>query len=233
MTDSRKPGQAAPSRRAECRTDTPVCPPSGYTGQTRVSVLQDTLGRLPFGILASLPPPATAMSQTADDSGSSEHAERIAAAYRDNYALLSALARRRFRVPEADVQSVIHEVFVSYIRHEQQIRDHRAWLVGAVCKASRKYWSHAEREEATDLADCVDPKPLLDTLTARLDAVLALRQLGDRCREVVRLRFFEGLDFDELASRFSITSGSAKLKLARCMQTARQLIRGIQTKGRA
>jgi RNA polymerase sigma factor (sigma-70 family) len=194
----------------------------------------DALARLPFGILASLPPPATAMPETAHHSGSSsEHAERIAAAYRDNYPVLSALARRRFRVPDADVQGVIHEVFVSFIRHEQQVRDPRAWLVGAVCKASRKYWHHAEREEATDLSDCVDPKPLLDTLTARLDAVLALRQLGDRCREVVRLRFFEGLDFDELASRFSITSGSAKLKLARCMQTARQLLRGIRLKGRA
>ena len=48
-------------------------------------------------------------------------------------------------------------------------------------------------------------------------------------REVIRLRFFEGWDFDELAARYSITAGSAKLKLARCMKRARELLRGLRT----
>jgi RNA polymerase sigma factor (sigma-70 family) len=173
------------------------------------------------------------MAETAEPSASSERDDRLAAVYRDNYPVLSALARRRFRVPDSEVQGVIHEVFVSFIRHEPKIRDTRAWLVGAVCKASRKYWSHGTREEATDLSQRADPKPLLDTLTARVDAVLALRQLGERCREVVRLRFFEGFGFDELASHFSITAPSAKLKLARCMQTARQLLGAVRGRGQA
>ncbi|HYK01369.1 MAG TPA: sigma-70 family RNA polymerase sigma factor [Thermoanaerobaculia bacterium] len=173
------------------------------------------------------------MAETVESPGSSERADRLAAVYRDNYPVLSALATRRFRVPDTEVQGVIHEVFVSFLRHEPKIRDTRAWLVGAVCKASRKYWSDGSREEATDLSHCVDPKPLLDTLTARVDVVLTLRQLGDRCREVVRLRFFEGLDFDELGSRFGITAPSAKLKLARCMQKARQLLGAIRGRGRA
>ena len=171
------------------------------------------------------------MSETADSLGSAERAERLAAAYRDNYPVLSALAARRFRVPEAEVQGVIHEVFVSFMRHEPKIRDPRAWLIGAVCKASQKYWSTGRREDGADFTDYADPKPLLDTLTARIDAVLALRQLGERCREVIRLRFFEGWDFTELASRYAITEGSAKLKLARCMQTARQLLRAVRGKG--
>jgi len=172
------------------------------------------------------------MPETADLAGSVERAERVAAVYTENYQILSALASKRFRVPPADVEGVVHEVFVSYIRHESKIRDTRAWLVGAVCKASRKYWHNGKREEPTDLSDQVDPVPMLELLTARLDAVMALRQLGDRCREVVRLRFFEGLDFDELGSRFSVTSGSAKLKLARCMKIAREFLRKSRHKGR-
>ena len=173
------------------------------------------------------------MPETADSSAIIERAERLTAVYRDNYPLLRALATRRFRVPVPDVQGVIHEVFVSFIRHEPKIRDTRAWLVGAVCNASRKYWNDGFRDERSELTECADPKPLLDTLTAKIDAVLALRQLRERCREVIRLRFFEGLDFDELAGRFSITPGSAKLKLARCMQTARQLLCAVRAKGRA
>jgi RNA polymerase sigma factor (sigma-70 family) len=173
------------------------------------------------------------MAETAEPSGSSERADRLTVIYRDNYPVLRALATRRFRVPDSEVQGVIHEVFVSFIRHEEKIRDTRAWLVGAVCKASRKYWSHDGREEATDLSDYIDPKPLLDTLTARVDAVLALRQLGDRCREVVRLRFFEGFGFDELASHFRITAASAKLKLARCMRMARELLGAVRRRGQA
>lgn len=173
------------------------------------------------------------MAETVEPAVSSERSDRLTAIYRETYPLLSALAVRRFRIPESEVQGVIHEVFVSFLRNEAKIRDTRAWLVGAVCKASRKYWSDGSREEATDFSQWVDPNPPGDALTARVDVVLALRQLGDRCREVVRLRFFEGFDFVELASHFSITAPSAKLKLARCMKTARQLLRAVRTRGHA
>ncbi|MEO8381790.1 MAG: sigma-70 family RNA polymerase sigma factor [Acidobacteriota bacterium] len=207
--------------------------PSGGSGRS-AGATADNFARLLSAILTGVPAPAgRTMLETADSSGSIERADRLAAVYRDNYPVLSALAGRRFRVPDSDVQGVIHEVFVSFLRHERKIRDTRAWLVGAVCKASRKYWSTGRREESADFTDCADPKPVLDTLMARVDALHALRKLGERCREVVRLRFFEGFDFTELASRFSITEGSAKLKLARCMQTARQLMRAVREKGRA
>jgi len=173
------------------------------------------------------------MLESADPSGSPERAERLAAVYTDTYPVLSALATRRFRVPPEDVQGVIHEVFVSYMRHERTIRDSRAWLVGAICKASRKYWHKGERAEAADVSDRADPHPLHDVVTARLDVLLAFRQLGARCREVIRLRFFEGFSAEELANRYSTTVGYAKLMLARCMATTRDLVRGARSKGRA
>ncbi len=178
---------------------------------------------LPAAILAAFPP--TVMADIAD---SSERADRLAGIYEDHYPLLRALASRRFRIPEEDVRNLVHEVFVSFIRHEPRIRDVRAWLIGAVWQASRRYLDQAGRHEPADFSEFADPTPLPDILNARADVALALRDLGDRCREVIRLRFIEGLDFDELAVRFSITPASAKLRLARCMKRARIALRAIR-----
>jgi RNA polymerase sigma factor (sigma-70 family) len=172
------------------------------------------------------------MADSADASAGSDRAERLTAIYTDNYALLSALASRRFRIPDEDVRNLVHEVFVSFIRHEPKIRDVRAWLIGAVWQASRRYRDKAAREEIADLSELVDPSPLPEILNARADVALAFRHLGDRCREVIRLRFLEGLDFDELGALFSITPGSAKLRLARCMKTAREALRALRARGR-
>lgn len=179
-------------------------------------------------LVPSFPHPRT-MPHTADLSGDTERAERLASIYEDHYPLLSALASRRFRIPEEDARNLVHEVFVSFIRNEPKIRDVRAWLVGAVWQACRRYLERAGREEPVDPSSLIDPAPTSEILNARADVALALRHLGERCREVIRLRFLEGLDFDELAHRFSITAGSAKLRLARCMKTAREALRSVRT----
>ncbi len=179
-------------------------------------------------ILVAFPPPRRTMARTADSPGDPDREVRLAAIYEDHYPLLSALASRRFRIPDEDVRNLVHEVFVSFIRNEQKIRDVRAWLVGAVWQAARRYLERAGREAPADLSSFVDPTPAPDILNARADVALALRHLDERCRDIIRLRFLEGLDLDELGRRFAITAGSAKLRLARCMKAARQAFRGIR-----
>src|SRR5688500_8004190 len=72
----------------------------------------------------------------------------VAEAYRTHYPLLSYLATQRFRLPEQDVQAVIHEVFAAFLRDRAWVIDVRGWLVGAMCNRCRLYWRSRGREGA-------------------------------------------------------------------------------------
>src|SRR5205814_1740115 len=50
--------------------------------------------------------------------------------YEDNLSLLVAIAMRKFQVPEPDAEGLAHEVFFSYLKRKNEIRDLHPWLIG-------------------------------------------------------------------------------------------------------
>jgi len=151
--------------------------------------------------------------------------ERVEAAYRANYKLLSYLASARFRIPDDEVCGVIHDVFVSFIRSEAKIirteSDERAWLVGAVCNASRYYWRKHRGGE--DMADTrFDPRVLADDAMNRVELAAVLRDLPERCRDLLCRRYVEGYTSEEIASDEALTSGSTRNLISKCLIAARE-----------
>ena len=151
--------------------------------------------------------------------------ERVEAAYRANYKLLSYLASARFRIPDDEVCGVIHDVFVSFIRSEGKIRrtesDERSWLVGAVCNASRYYWrKHRGNDEI--VASRIDPALLTEDALDRIELATVLRQLPERCRDLLCRRYVEGYTPKEIAADEALTSGSTRNLLSKCLLAARR-----------
>ena len=63
----------------------------------------------------------------------------------------------------------------------------------------------------------------LDTTTIRLDIRQALARLGEVHRRIVELRYFEGMDGEELARAVEAPSaGAARVRLARALQALRK-----------
>jgi len=54
--------------------------------------------------------------------------------YRD---LLLHVACRKFRVPDSDAENLMQEVFLAYMQSESRVENTKAWLVAAMCNASR------------------------------------------------------------------------------------------------
>jgi RNA polymerase sigma factor (sigma-70 family) len=152
--------------------------------------------------------------------------QRAEAAYRSHYDLLRFIAARRFKIPSDEVCGVIHDVFVSFMRHEGKIgrstADERAWLVGCVCNASRYYWrKHRNEELPPDIETYIDPKSVAEDASTRLLLADVLRHLPERCRDLLRKRYVEGYSIDEIAAMESLARGSAKNLISKCLLAAR------------
>src|SRR6266699_7243314 len=65
--------------------------------------------------------------------------------YRD---LLLHVACRKFRVPDSAAENLMQEVFLSYMQTEAKVENTKAWLVAAMCNASRHYWRSESRTES-------------------------------------------------------------------------------------
>jgi len=71
-----------------------------------------------------------------------------AAAFEEVYLLyavrLRKIAVRKFHVPIPEVETLVHDVFATYITHVASVRDVERYLVGAICNASRRWLKRAD-----------------------------------------------------------------------------------------
>jgi RNA polymerase sigma factor (sigma-70 family) len=151
--------------------------------------------------------------------------ERFNEIYEKHFSFLVMIAVHKFRVPETEAETLAHEVFLTYLRKESQIHDLRAWLVGAICHASRHYWRLNRRPTATEEEIAVDrPDPasthILDSLPDQLAARQALECLSPRCQEILRLRYFDGCTVPEIAEHLGVKKKYAAKLVAKCLLRA-------------
>ena len=147
--------------------------------------------------------------------------------YEQHFGFLVGIAVRKFRVPESEAETLAHEVFLSYFKHAEQVRDLRSWFVGAICHASRYYWRTNARIVSSDEPshlDRIDPAStrILDSLPDQLAAREALQGLTQRDQEILRLRYFEGLSINELAERLGLKSKYTQKLVMKCLRRAEQ-----------
>src|SRR5207248_8041626 len=57
--------------------------------------------------------------------------------YLKHFDFLLAIASRKFGVPASEAETLVHEVFLSYLKRSGEIHDIHAWLLGGICHASR------------------------------------------------------------------------------------------------
>jgi len=101
--------------------------------------------------------------------------------YVKHFAFLQAIATHKFGVPASEAETLVHEVFLSYLKRTGEIHDIHAWLLGGICHASRYYWRQNGRmiEPLDDDKALERPDPattrILDSLPDQLAAREALK----------------------------------------------------------
>lgn len=141
--------------------------------------------------------------------------------------LLLSVACRKFRVPEADAENLIQDVFLSYLQAGTRVENIRAWLVAAMCNASRHYYRAQNRTEPLpdDLPEWSDPTSgaVADKLAMEITLRQALGYLQGRCRETMYLHYFEGRSAGDIARMTNTTSRYAEKLIHNCLKRLREI----------
>jgi RNA polymerase sigma factor (sigma-70 family) len=148
------------------------------------------------------------------------------ALYAAQFDFLSGVAIRKFRVPPSEAETLVHEVFLTYLKRADEIRDINSWLLGAICHASRYYWRANGRDTVPEEPfERIDPASLniLDSLPNQLAAREALECLAPRCQEVLRLRFFDGCSIAEIAQRLGLKTKYTQKLVSKCLRRAERM----------
>ena len=160
------------------------------------------------------------------------------AAWRDivrRYQRLVYATIRHFRVAPSDAEDIFQESFLRLHTHAARLQDGRALARWLIVTTRHLCLDHLARERASaKLAAGLDP-PLqpdaeLDVLV-RLERAQevreALEELPERCRDLLRLLYFEPgrPEYEKVASTLKIPIGSIGPTRGRCLE---QLLRRLR-----
>ena len=133
-----------------------------------------------------------------------------------------------------DVEDCLQAVYIKMVESGQDVLPaaRRAWLFRVAANEAAGTWRRkatSERvleKQARGLSEVTEDdaadKVILDETTEKLRT--ALDGLPDRWREVVRLRIYENLTFQQIADRLNIPLGTALTQMRRALERLRSEI---------
>src|SRR5438876_1021136 len=110
------------------------------------------------------------------------------AVYNAHVPLMIGIAVERFQISQTDAQTLAHQIFLIYFLKPDDVKDVRAWFVGAISNACRQYLRNRERDVdlSPEIMNQPDPEFPSDWLPNRLAARQAFACLTSRCQMVTR-----------------------------------------------
>lgn len=172
-------------------------------------------------------------------SGTSQHAQRSTGpaawseerhvaseeAYLEHAALLRKIAINKFGIPRAEAETLVHDVFATYLMHSDSVRKLTPYLIGAICNASRQYLrrSHVENVLFCGEEPCVSVpgETITDELHRKLTLSRVLPRIGRRCRELFHRYYIEGESTRSIAETLNTSPATILVFLHQCRKRAR------------
>jgi RNA polymerase sigma factor (sigma-70 family) len=143
----------------------------------------------------------------------------------DQYApLLRKIAVKKFRIPPADVDALVHDVFTTYYSNPREVHAVEPYLIGAICNAARHYWRRTDAANALFCADdpyAATPGDAIVEEVARkrlLSKILA--RVGGRCRDIMVRYYVNGESTRAIAEALHLKPTTIRIFLSRCRRHA-------------
>ncbi len=124
------------------------------------------------------------------------------------------------RLPPAQVEDAMQEVFLDAWRKIHQLHDHSSfgpWVAAIARNKANDFYRKRKPEQTltdTHAAKSQEPDPILQ----------ALQLLPDTYRETLALRFVQGLTGPEIAALTGLTHGSVRVNLTRGLAMLREIL---------
>jgi RNA polymerase sigma factor (sigma-70 family) len=160
--------------------------------------------------------------------------EAFAEVYESNVRLMRLMAVRDFRVPFADAESIVHDIFMHYLSNPGVVRGElKPYLRGAVRNECLEYWRKQQREQAVFCDVDAESEPLADetlisdTIAIRVAVAETLARLRPRCRDALRSFYYEGNSMREVAAELDVAPLYVRQLLHHCRKSARVIFESI------
>src|SRR3954447_26959928 len=136
---------------------------------------------------------------------------------------------------EADAQDLVQETFLQAIRSVHRFRGESSiytWLHGILLNLARKLYRSRDRlvndeELARTAAGYTEEAPSqLDVEKSTSLLMQALGSLSEAHREVLVLRYFEGMKLRAIAEHLNVSAGTIKSRLHYALEEMQQLLPG-------
>jgi RNA polymerase sigma-70 factor (ECF subfamily) len=136
---------------------------------------------------------------------------------------------------EADAQDLVQETFLQAIRSVHRFRGESSiytWLHGILLNLARKLYRSRDRlvndeELARTAAGYTEEAPSqLDVEKSTSLLMQALGSLSEAHREVLVLRYFEGMKLRAIAEHLDVSAGTIKSRLHYALEEMQQLLPG-------
>jgi RNA polymerase sigma-70 factor (ECF subfamily) len=125
------------------------------------------------------------------------------------------------RVPRADVDDLVQDVFLTAMQQLPALRDPKAFGAWLAAIARHRATDHLRRAPRTSAFVEDLPDRAVDR-TEALAVMAVIRSLPDAYRETLTLRLVEGMTGPEIAARTGLTEGSVRVNLHRGMKQLRE-----------
>jgi RNA polymerase sigma-70 factor (ECF subfamily) len=174
---------------------------------------------------------AAAVPQEPEDGGGTRLVEAARGGDRAAFAVLYRQYVRMIhgillaRIPRADVDDLVQDVFMTALERMAALRDGRAFGSWLATIARNRATDHLRRTPLTTTL----PDHLAIVESDRTDALAVMgliRRLPDAYRETLTLRLVEGMTGPEIAACTGLTEGSVRVNLHRGMRQLRARLRG-------
>jgi RNA polymerase sigma-70 factor (ECF subfamily) len=131
------------------------------------------------------------------------------------------------RVPRADVDDLVQDVFLQAMRQLSGLRDPAAFGGWLAVIARNRGSDHLRQTRTTEPLEDTDAVAAAAADSLEVEVVLrALRGLPDAYRETLALRLIEGMTGPEIAALTGLTPASVRVNLHRGMKQLRERLEG-------
>jgi DNA-directed RNA polymerase specialized sigma24 family protein len=138
--------------------------------------------------------------------------------------LLRKIAVKKFGIPIAEAEPLVHDVFATYFTNADEVHDIGPYLVGGICNAARHYLRRVDARTAIFCEDLPCAGTPGDALQLEVERKLLLRRLfariGSRCRDLLHRYYLAGEDTKTIAGALHFKPMTVLICLSKCRKRA-------------
>lgn len=155
-----------------------------------------------------------------------------------------------FDFTREDVEEILQEAFLTVIKNLRTFQGNSAfqtWLFRVAANKARDYRQrqhaakrgggqvaiplHADDSEEVFTVDPPSPAPGPDLALLKAEQITllgqALEQLGGPCQEIIELRYFADLSYEEIAVALSLNPKTVSSRLSKCLDKLETVVRKL------